>query len=403
MKILLIHRYFWPDTPPYAIILRKIAKRLAAEGHDVTVLSTQPAYKPEFANEKLPSVEVVDGYGVIRLGLINTKILPASFRSVLNMVFFCARTVVHGLCNRQYNLVMISTSPPVLAGMCARLIARISSGKLFYHCMDIHPEIGQLSGEFSNPLVFRLLQSLDEATCKAAERVIVLSNDMRDAVMGRSETSKVNVEVIQNFELNDKSSDLPTCPAEYKKEPGCFRLIFAGNIGRFQGLESIVEAFMNVGDENVELVFLGDGKLKVELQEMVFAKKFDRIRFFPHQPIEIANEIIRTADIGIVSLSEGVYQYAYPTKVISYLSVACPLLVVIESESDMVKFVQENQIGICVDSNRPDSLAKAILELMSDRDRVAHYRVNVVDVYNDYYNEELVLNKWASLVKQVGA
>ena len=400
MKILLIHRYFWPDTPPYAVILKKIARRLAADGHDVTVLSTQPAYKPELANEVQPSVEVIDGYRVVRLSLLSSEIVPNAVVSALNILLFSARIVAHSLFNRSYQLVMISTSPPVLAGISARLISRICRAKFFYHCMDIHPEIGRLSGEFSHPVIFRLLQSLDNGTCNVAERVIVLSNDMRNAVENRSGYKRKNVEVIQNFDLNDQNFKSLCCPDEYKKEEGVFRLIFAGNIGRFQGLESVVESFMDVADESAELVFLGEGKLKAYLQAKVNERNFQRVKFFPHQSIDVANEIIRTSDIGIVSLSAGVYKYAYPTKVISYLSVACPLLVIIEPESDMAKFVTENQIGVCVDAKNKQSLSQSILHLSSNREQVERFKSNALNVYTSYYNENLVLDKWVELVGQ---
>ena len=42
--IVLVHRYFSPDTPPYASILRDIAERLGQDGHRVTVLTCQPSY-----------------------------------------------------------------------------------------------------------------------------------------------------------------------------------------------------------------------------------------------------------------------------------------------------------------------------------------------------------------------
>lgn len=176
-------------------------------------------------------------------------------------------------------------------------------------------------------------------------------------------------------------------------------MIFAGNIGRFQGLESVVESFMGISDDSTELVFLGEGKLKADLQAIVAERGFSRIHFFPHQSIEVANEIIRTADVGIVSLSEGVYKYAYPTKVISYLSVACPLLVMIEPESAMVKFVEDNQIGICVDINSTKSLSECIVLLASNRKKLAQYKENAVEVYNNYYNEQYVLDRWVDLVK----
>jgi len=397
LKILLIHRYFWPDTPPYAVILKKIARRLTTEGHDVTVLSTQPAYKPELKNQTLPSVELIDGYRVVRLSLFKMSFMPSAVISALNIVAFCVRVMWFGLFNRGYSVVMTSTSPPVLAGVSARAVAKLSRAKLFYHCMDIHPEIGRLSGEFSNPLIFRLLQSLDDSTCRAAERVLVLSNDMRNAIIKRTGIDRGNIEIVQNFNLNDPLVVEATCPVEFAKEDGCFRLIFAGNIGRYQGLESIVDSFMEAAVSNAELVFLGEGKLKAALQTKAAEQGCDRIRFFPHQPIEIANEIIRTADVGIVSLSESVYQYAYPTKVISYLSVACPLMVMIEPESDMANFVSDNQIGICIDIRNTEMLAEGIVKLTSNQQAVDQYKFNATNVYNNYYNEEFVLNRWLEL------
>ena len=47
MRILIVYRYFWPDTPPYATMLRDISRWLAEAGHDVEILTAQPSYKPE--------------------------------------------------------------------------------------------------------------------------------------------------------------------------------------------------------------------------------------------------------------------------------------------------------------------------------------------------------------------
>ena len=35
-RVLLVHRYFWPDTPPYAAMLREIGRALVDAGHSVT-------------------------------------------------------------------------------------------------------------------------------------------------------------------------------------------------------------------------------------------------------------------------------------------------------------------------------------------------------------------------------
>ena len=45
IKVLLIHRFFYPDSPPYATILDDMRKFLNGEGYIVDVLSAQPSYK----------------------------------------------------------------------------------------------------------------------------------------------------------------------------------------------------------------------------------------------------------------------------------------------------------------------------------------------------------------------
>jgi len=399
LKILLIHRYFWPDTPPYAIILKKIAARLVEDGHNIDVLSTQPAYKPDANIAKQKCIETIDGYTVRRLALLpeSGKIL-----NTLNMFLFSFRVLVYTLQNRKYDVIMISTSPPILAGLVARISAKLCNAKLLYHCMDIHPEIGKISGEFSNKWLFNFLQETDSKTCRYAERVIVLSEDMKDAILERGNNEKCRIDVIQNFNLNEKIEQTIIHDEKFTKKEDVFRLIFAGNIGRFQGLDILVDAFLELNNlENIELVFLGEGKMKSKLKEKVAKAGAKNIRFIPHQPVEVANKIIKTADLGIVSLSPGIYRYAYPTKIIAYLSVGCPLLVMVESESALASFIKTNQIGINIDLNDKLALKSIINDLNKDRKAFAEMRKNAILTYEKFYNETLVLDKWSSLFKAI--
>ena len=45
MKILLTHRFFWPDTAPYAVFLRVIGAALAEAGHEVHTFSSIASYR----------------------------------------------------------------------------------------------------------------------------------------------------------------------------------------------------------------------------------------------------------------------------------------------------------------------------------------------------------------------
>lgn len=401
MKILLIHRYFWPDTPPYAVILKKIAARLSRDGHEVEVLSTQPTYKPSANILKQKNIEIIDGYQIYRLNLIPEN-RCGSIVKVINMFLFGIRVVQHVLKHRKFDVVMISTSPPVLAGFAARISAKLSGAKLLYHCMDIHPEIGRISGDFSNKYLFHFLQFTDSKTCREAERVIVLSEDMKNAILDRKGNEAIKIETIQNFSLDDKTDTSKELSSEFAKREGVFRLIFAGNIGRFQGLDLLVDVFLELKNhENIELFFLGDGKMKSTLEKKVANAGAENIHFIPHQCMSIANSIIKTADMGVVSLTPNIYRYAYPTKIISYLSVGCPLLVMVEPESSLVSFIDKYQIGVNVTPGDVTMLKSIMTELNTNRINLDKMRENALHAYQEFYDESLVLDKWSSLINSI--
>jgi len=404
MKILLIHRYFWPDTPPYAVILKKIASRLADDGHDVQVLSTQPSYKPDVKLDRQQRNETLDGFQVRRFQLIpNAWRIPG--KALLNMLLFSFAVIFHALRRRNYDVIMISTSPPVLAGWAARIASKICGSKMLYHCMDIHPEIGRLSGEFRNPTIYNFLERTDNKTCQKAANIIVLSEDMKQAILERDGAEGCQIEVIQNFNLNTTEPDgdnLPPVPAEFKKSPDMFRLIFAGNIGRFQGLPLLVETFAKLKDSsNLELVLLGEGSCKQELKDRVEQLGATNVLFLPHQPMAVANQIIQTADLGIVSLNPDVFRYAYPTKMIGYLSVGCPLLSMIEPQSALAAFVKTNKIGINITPGDHEALQAELDRIKSDPQCQKNYRANAKQVYASYYGETQVLDRWSKMINEL--
>ena len=61
MKILFVYRHFWPDSPPYASMLRTISRHLVEQGHTVEVWTEMPTYQDAVGNIDPARSEVVDG------------------------------------------------------------------------------------------------------------------------------------------------------------------------------------------------------------------------------------------------------------------------------------------------------------------------------------------------------
>jgi len=142
MKVLLTHRFFWPDTAPYAIMLRVIAKELVQAGHKVHVRASIPSYRETAGSS--PSQEIVDGAHLRRVWVLaREKTSPV--RRALNVVIYAWHLCAEILRLRP-DVVTASTFPPVIAAWCASLAARWVGAKFVYHMQDKHPKISQING-----------------------------------------------------------------------------------------------------------------------------------------------------------------------------------------------------------------------------------------------------------------
>jgi len=393
LKILAVHRYYWPDAPPYGSILRQIVKRWHQNGHEIEVLSSQPSYNSEMFNKRRPKYDVIDGVLVRRMLLPYEKTRPLI--RIVNSIRLCCAVILKALTNH-YDLIMISTIPPVLGGLAGAIAAKLTRARFVYHCMDIHPEIGQISGEFSNPLFFKFLYYLDSWNCRQADPVVVLSSDMENTLRKRPGGNKFRIKIINNFSLPSENKIPNDLPFQISKKK--LTILFAGNIGRFQGLDIVVEAMaMLKGKNDIEFIFMGEGDAKTNLQKKAEIYRAN-IKFVGHHPIEIAKAAMQRVDFGFVSLIPGLYKYAYPSKIMTYLEQGCPLIVAIEPESELSRDIKKYKYGFCINVGDSQALAKLLIWIRDNRISYAEMKMNALKKAKGAFSPELVLGKWSKIL-----
>lgn len=401
LRVLAIHRYFWPDTPPYATMLRAICAHWAAQGHRVEVLSSTPSYKPEALAEspvEAPRDEAVDGFTVHRLPMLSDR--GGRGRKSRNMVRFSLLAAWHVLRGPRRDVIMSSTAPQVLLGWAVSIAARLRRSAFVYHCMDLHPEIGALSGEFANPLVYRLLMRLDTAACRRAAAVVVLSDDMREALLRRDRALADRIVVLNNFDLPEygDSADAPVA-----RRDDVVTVAFTGNLGRFQGLETVVDAVL--GDDPaldaVRLVLMGEGGFKDDLAARVAAAPVDRrerVRLLPHGSTAQARALMAAADWGLVSLAPRVIEFAYPSKTATYLSEGLPVLAAVESGSALARDVVAWGAGRTLPLDSVTTAREALLDLSRERDQLPAMRDAARTAWSREFEVEGRLGQWDALL-----
>ncbi len=394
-RILLTHRFFYPDFPIYGYILEDMRKLFKENGFKVDVLSSQPSYKNKYKGKKEKIItKQEDGSTIYRLPVFKLK--NTRLEKLLNYFWFPFITFWFLVFSHRYDVVTMATTPPVLYSFSVALVSKIRRRKLIYHMMDIHPEIGRLSGEFKNKFIFNILQWMDIFTCKTASRIVVLSSDMKTILLKRDEGLADKIEVINNY---DVSSGEMSKNQFFTENTGKKRIVFTGNIGRYQNLESFVLALKEHGClENFELVFVGEGTALAKLKQLAGSVS-GCVRFVPHQPVAVARKIVSEADMGIVSLQNDVIQYAYPSKTMTYLAEGTPILLCVDSDSEISSFIQSENIGISLAPSDTDHIYEVYKELNTGA--LEFDREHIRKVFNNNFSKEEFDKKFSNLINDL--
>lgn len=403
MRILLVHRYYSPDVGAYPAMLKIMAKRFVEEGHTVTVFSTQPGYN-DVATEKFPRRTEEDGIEVFRSWVFKENKKKILNRAV-NVLLFVTQLIIHCLVRfRRYDLMTVASFPPTVAAMVIRWLAWINGSRYLYHCQDIYPEIARASGLVKRPWLSNLAMTIDRRNCRRASAVVTLSTDMTRTLTRRG-LSDQNMHVINNF-IIDHCNPAIEIDESLAKTPSKFRVLFAGNFGRFQHLDQLMLAAKELQDfSDIHFYFVGAGTMQQDLQQMASDEGLlnKTVFFRPFQPLKKVMRVIHESDLSVVSLAPGVIDFAYPSKTMSYVEAGCRILAVIESSSELAQLVNDADLGTVCESSSVEGISAGIESEYHRWKDTTYDRNRIRQQGEELFGQEAILRKWTSLLNQLNS
>ena len=184
----------------------------------------------------------------------------------------------------------------------------------------------------------------------AAERVVVVRDGATFAVVSAGADDPVVQEIRGGFP---------------------FVALHAGNLGFYGAWETLLKAAAMLRNENVGLVFIGDGANRAALEAEAEASGAANVRFLPFRPIEQLPQVMMAGDVHIVTVKRGLEGIVVPSKLYSILAAGRPVLAVAAAQSDAARIVVESGCGLAADPDDPAGVAAALRELRSDSARLA--------------------------------
>src|ERR1051326_426872 len=248
MRVLFLTQWFDPE--PGAIRGLPFAKSLMRSGDEVRVLTGFPNYpggKVHPGYKLRPwQRETIDGVRVLRVALYPSHDGSALGR-FLNYGSFAlsAATIGVGLSGRA-DIAYVYHPPPTV-GLPAMALKALRGMPCVYHVADMWPESviesGMIKGKFPRRMADRLLSSWCNLVYSQASEITVLSPGFKRLLIDRGVPAS-KIHIVYNW--TDEEVFRPTArESKLCADLGLaetFNFVYAGNIGAFQGVDTIIRA-----------------------------------------------------------------------------------------------------------------------------------------------------------------
>jgi glycosyltransferase involved in cell wall biosynthesis len=369
MRIVFLTITFFPE--PGAIHGLPLAKQLAARGYDIKVLTSFPQYPigriyPGYRTRPY-QWEIIDGIRILRV-----PIYPSHDNSAIRRIFtylsFAFASSIIGVALIGSAEVVYLYDPPPTNGFASMILKTFKGIPIVHDIADMWPETVIASGMIRGKRFKKISNSLIGTWCKFlyrhADVITVLSPGFKRLLMERGVPEK-KVRVIYNWA--DETTFWPSepDPALAKKMgfEGRFNIVYAGNLGVHQGIETVIRAAALIKDHpKIQVVIVGIGPKQEDLKRLVSELGVDNVLFLGRWPYEEMPKINSLADVLLIHLRDHDFLHAtIPGKTQVSLASGRPILMAVRG--DAAEIVRDARAGIVCEPENPSEMARAMIEM----------------------------------------
>lgn len=267
--------------------------------------------------------------------------------------------------------IVFATHTPLTIGLAGINLSRHFNVPFVFEVRDLWPEALVNVGALKNPLAIWWLRRMAKKIYAEAKHIVALSPGMKEGII-RAGVREHCITVIPNSsDLNLFNPDIDGLDS--RKRLGLvdrFAAVYFGAMGLANGLEYVIEAagiLSKRGRDNIVIVLHGDGGKRHELEKMVQDYKLTNVVFSDLVPdkAEVAR-IVAACNVCLTIYRAAKECTWSPNKMFDALAAGKPVLINVAGW--LGETIVENHCGRCLDPNRPEMLADALVELSGNPD-----------------------------------
>ncbi|QWD91104.1 glycosyltransferase family 4 protein [Polynucleobacter sp. MWH-Braz-FAM2G] len=346
-----------------------MAEELSANVDNVFVLTGKPNY---------PNGDIYLGYSAFGLQIERQKsftifrvpLIPrgkgGAIKMLLNYLsFIISALFLAPILLRKLNIdvIFVYGTSPLIQGISAIPLRYQFKAKLITWVQDLWPEDLASTGYITNKFLLKINEWPARLLYFFSDRILVQSNAFLGPV--RRLTSNPEIYVLPNpaerhVFFQNRSIEIPKLMDQML---GKFNVVFAGNIGNNQSIQTIIEAAEIIKyHKEIQIIMVGSGSYSERLKQEISERNLNNLVAVGRYDSEYMPSIFECSDALLVTLgAKENLGWTVPCKVQTYMAAGRPIIGSISGEGKLV--IEASGAGLTADAEDPVGLANCIIQL----------------------------------------
>lgn len=263
---------------------------------------------------------------------------------------------------------LVTTNPPLVM-LCMPILRYALRIQYSLLVLDVYPEAAERLGYLKqNGLLANFWRRINALALFQAKTCITIAACMKKTLEDQMQ-SRQECPIHISPMWADTKIITPCIPStnpflmEHKIQDH-FIVSYSGNFGASHGLEQLITtASLLKDDPSILFLLIGDGPSYNALQQKSKKEGLTNIKFLPYQPFNQLRFVLSAADYSFVIVGNGFEGISMPSKCYGLLAAGTPIIGICKPESSLTHLILENDVGVCVEPNKPHELAALIRKL----------------------------------------
>lgn len=397
-KILIVTEYFYPEE----FKINEIALEWKEKGYEVDILTQNPTYPYGKIYQNLKnswySKESWNGINIYRVKAV-TGYKDSLFKKLLKyFTFMIFGSIVSLKIGKKYDYVFGFDIAALTCMVPAIVLNQFYKKPVTLWVQDVWPDSVYAYGFKKSKILEFFLNRFVRYVYKYTSNFAISAKGFEKKILPYLESDK------EIFYAPNWADYLNKDLEKFQfTEDNKIHFTFAGNIGRVQNLDNVIEAFGRLDDKylnKAQLNILGDGSFLEELKNIVKEKNFRNIIFWGRKPREEIYKYLNASDFLIVSLiDKEIFSLTVPAKTQTYIATGKPIFAVIKGEA--ADIIKENQLGLVCSPDNIEEI-KSIFEIAINKNPEERkiYMKNSEFLTNSVFKKEVIVDNLLELLKR---